>query len=166
MRADTGTDDDLQYFLALDGVTGQSDDRTHRDEIEVDSFTWGVTGAAPAGHGAGAGTGRSRPDPVTLVAPSSAASPLLFRSATTNVSYRRAVLTVRRRGGRDGGRTIARYELRDVRVTAFRQRGDGAVLEDEFSLSYRWVTHAQLVQNPDGSLRLLSEAVWDVSGGL
>jgi len=31
------------YFLKLDGIPGESTDAKHKDEIELVSFSWGVT---------------------------------------------------------------------------------------------------------------------------
>jgi len=30
-------------FLKIDGIDGESQDKTHPNEIEIDSFSWGVT---------------------------------------------------------------------------------------------------------------------------
>ena len=35
---------DVDYFLKISGIQGESQDRTHRDEIEVRSWSWGLPG--------------------------------------------------------------------------------------------------------------------------
>jgi type VI secretion system secreted protein Hcp len=35
------------YFLKIDGISGESKDSKHKDEIELVSFSWGLTEAAP-----------------------------------------------------------------------------------------------------------------------
>ena len=47
----------VDYFLKLEGIKGESQDDKHRDEIDVLSFSWGVsqTGTMAFGGGAGAG---------------------------------------------------------------------------------------------------------------
>ena len=44
-------------FLMLDGIKGESNDAKHKGEIDVKSFSWGVsqTGAGHTGLGSGAG---------------------------------------------------------------------------------------------------------------
>ena len=40
----------VDYFLKLDGIPGEANDKTHKGEIEVESFSWGEhqTGTASA----------------------------------------------------------------------------------------------------------------------
>jgi type VI secretion system secreted protein Hcp len=34
---------DVDHFLKITGIPGESQDRTHKDEIEVVSWSWGLT---------------------------------------------------------------------------------------------------------------------------
>ena len=36
---------DVDHFLKITGIPGESQDRTHNDEIEVMSWSWGLTNA-------------------------------------------------------------------------------------------------------------------------
>ena len=42
---------DVDHFLKITGIPGESQDRTHNDEIEVMSWSWGLTRAGAAGPG-------------------------------------------------------------------------------------------------------------------
>ena len=48
----------VDMFLKLDGIKGESKDAKHKDEIHIESFSWGMnqTGAHAAGGGGGAGS--------------------------------------------------------------------------------------------------------------
>ena len=35
----------VDYFLKIDGIKGESQDKTHKDEIQLNSFSWGATNA-------------------------------------------------------------------------------------------------------------------------
>ena len=49
----------VDYFLKLDGVTGESTDQQHTGEIELASWSWGATNPPNIGsQTGGAGTGR------------------------------------------------------------------------------------------------------------
>jgi type VI secretion system Hcp family effector len=43
------------YFLQIDGIPGESTDRDHKDWIDVESFSWGLTLASSGSGGAGIG---------------------------------------------------------------------------------------------------------------
>jgi type VI secretion system secreted protein Hcp len=47
-------------FAKLGDIKGESLDDKHKDEIEVLSFSWGVTNTGSAGTGGGGGAGRAR----------------------------------------------------------------------------------------------------------
>ena len=35
----------VDYFLKIDGIPGESQDKTHKNEIQLNSFSWGATNA-------------------------------------------------------------------------------------------------------------------------
>ena len=45
-------------FLKIDGIEGESTDKTHPGEIEIQSFSWGVSNTASGGAGGGGGAGK------------------------------------------------------------------------------------------------------------
>ena len=46
------------YFIKFDGIKGESIDAKHKDEIDVESWSWGETHAVADPSGSGAGTGK------------------------------------------------------------------------------------------------------------
>ena len=46
----------VDYFLKFDGIKGESADAKHKDEIDIEAWSWGETNAA--GHASGGGGGR------------------------------------------------------------------------------------------------------------
>ena len=47
------------FFLKIEGVDGESQDDKHKDEIHIDSFSFGVTNTGTGGSNLGSGGGRS-----------------------------------------------------------------------------------------------------------
>ena len=45
----------VDYFIKFDGIKGESADVKHKDEIDVESWTWGETNTGGAGSGGGGG---------------------------------------------------------------------------------------------------------------
>ena len=56
-------------FAKLGDIKGESGDAKHKDEIEVLSFSWGVTNTVPPGTGGGGGDGQSNLQRPVLRAP-------------------------------------------------------------------------------------------------
>src|SRR5258708_21299898 len=45
----------VDYFLKLKGIEGESSDKTHKNEIELLSWSWGATNAGSHASGSGGG---------------------------------------------------------------------------------------------------------------
>lgn len=87
------------YFLKIEGIRGESQDKDHRDEIELQSFAWGNSNADPQ-----SGAGATTPAKVTFqdfqfAAPASKAGPQLMLQCATGQRIKRAVMTGRKEGG-------------------------------------------------------------------
>ena len=50
----------VDYFIKFDGIKGESTDAKHKDEIDVESWSWGETHAGAARRVAAAEPARSR----------------------------------------------------------------------------------------------------------
>ena len=48
----------VDFFLKLDGIKGESADAKHKDEIDIESFSWGMTQPASSHLAGGAGAGK------------------------------------------------------------------------------------------------------------
>src|SRR5215471_4391733 len=69
-------------FLKLDGIQGESLDHKHKGEIEVLSFSWGVSNPTTIGSATGgAGSGKVKFNEFSIVKNMDTASPLLFEKA-------------------------------------------------------------------------------------
>lgn len=81
----------FEAFLKIDGVT----DNLPGGEIELDSFSWGVSNTASGSTGgAGGGAGKVSFQDFSFVVRVGKASPKLFESAATGQHIRSATLTV------------------------------------------------------------------------
>lgn len=123
------------YFLKLEGVKGESADRAHPDEIEILSFSWGVTQSASA-TGGGGGAGKAVFQDMHFTTNLSSAGPQIFLKCATGEHIKKATLTVRKSGG-DGGREYYKITLEDLLISSYQQGGGaGDDPTDEFSLDF------------------------------
>ncbi len=150
-------------FLKLDSIAGESTDEKHKGEIEVESFSWGLTQAGGA-VGGGGGAGKAQFEDLTLVAPTSSASPKLFVVAAGGQHLKEANLTFRKAGEKP----VEFYKIRleDVLVSSFHTAGaDGEDRPvDQFSLNFAKIQVSYSPQNDDGSLGAAVTGSWDVKG--
>ena len=68
-------------FAKLGDIKGESTDDKHKDEVEVLSYSWGVTNTAHIGSGGGGGVGRATFQDLSIVHKIDKASPQLLQRA-------------------------------------------------------------------------------------
>lgn len=140
------------WFLKIDGIEGDSLDKLHKDEIDVESWSWGVVNEGSPGPGGGGGAGRASFQDFHFVAKISKASPQLFLSCATGVHHKAATLSGRRAGGEKTSGDFLEYKLSDVLVTSVQHAEGGSDLPiEQFSLGYGRFEITFTPQNEDGS---------------
>src|SRR5215208_6409186 len=103
-------------FAKLGDIKGESLDAKHKDEIEVLSYSWGVTNAGSMGHGSGGGEGKSTFHDLSFVHNIDKASPVLMQACATGVHLKEATITHRKAGKEQQEFLI--IKMNDVIVTA------------------------------------------------
>ena len=88
----------VDYFIKFDGIKGESADVKHKDEIDVESWTWGETNIGGTGSGGGGGAGRVSMQDFQFVMRLNRASPALMRACATGQHIKTATLSGRKAG--------------------------------------------------------------------
>jgi len=149
-------------FLYLNGIKGESADAKHQDQIDVESYSWGVRMSEPDGRGGGGGVGKATFDGLTFVAKTSMASPPLFLAAASGKHLPDALLTVRRAS--DKQTEYIHIKLVDVTVSSYQQSDTEAQDRptDICALRFGIIDFSYSPQMADGTLGGSIEAAWDV----
>jgi type VI secretion system secreted protein Hcp len=140
----------VDYFIKFDGIKGESADAKHKDEIDIESWSWGETNAG--------GSGRARAGKVAMqdfhfVMKLNKASPALMRACATGEHIKTATLTARK-AGKDQQEYLT-FKFYDVLVSSYQTGGSGhadVVPVDQVSLNFAKIEVAYKQQKPDGSL--------------
>ena len=105
-----------KIFLKIGNIKGESTDDKHKDEIEVFSWSWGVTNAATVGPGSGSAAGRPTFNDLNFTHRYDKAAPLLWRACAVGEHIREATLV-----GTKQGKAALDYlivKMSDVMVTS------------------------------------------------
>src|SRR5580765_8167047 len=108
-------------FLKIEGIDGESTDDKHKGEIEISSFSWGVSNPGSFASGGGGGSGKVSFQDLHFTATTSKASPKLFLFCATGEHFKKATLTCRKAGGESqGSRAEFLYvKMEDVLVSSY-----------------------------------------------
>jgi type VI secretion system secreted protein Hcp len=139
-------------FAKLGDIKGESTDAKHKDEIEVLSFSWGMTNSPPAG-GGGVGAGRATFQDLSIVHRIDKASPQLMLACATGKHLPDATITHRKAG--KGQQEYLIVKMNDVIVTGVVHSGNPGQQDETsetVSLAFAKVDFEFKPQKQDGSL--------------
>lgn len=138
-------------FLKIEEIPGESQDAAHKGEIEISSYSWGLSQTSTVG-GGGGGTGKASFQDLHFESVTTKASPLLAKFCATGEHIKKATLAVRKAGG--NAIEYIKITLEDVLVSSYQQAGsrDGDRPEDAFSLNYAKIEFDYFPQKADGSI--------------
>jgi type VI secretion system secreted protein Hcp len=138
-------------FAKLGDIKGESKDAKHKDEIEVLSFSWGVSNSGNAGAGGGGGAGKATFNDLLIVHKVDKASPVLMSACATGQHLKEATITQRKAG--KGQQDYLIIKMNDVIVTSVASTtASGAPGSESVSLSFAKVDFEYKPQKNDGSL--------------
>src|SRR6185436_5899562 len=142
-------------FAKLGDIKGESFDDKHKDEIEVLSFSWGVTSQnAPGAPGpVGAAAGKASFKDLTITHTIDKASPLLLQACATGTHLKEATITHRKSG--KGQQEFLIIKMNDVIITGVTHGGGGEggqTSAETVNLTFAKVDLEYRPQKADGSL--------------
>jgi type VI secretion system secreted protein Hcp len=137
-------------FAKIGDIKGESLDDKHKDEIEVLSWSWGVTNAEKP-TGGGGGEGKASFHDLSFTHKIDKASPVLMKGCATGQHLKEATIT-RRKAGK-GQQEFLIIKMNDVLITAVTDadNDEGGNLET-VSLAFAKVDLEYRPQKADGSL--------------
>jgi type VI secretion system secreted protein Hcp len=138
-------------FAKLGDIKGESLDAKHKGEIEILSWSWGVTNVHPATGGGGGGAGKPTFRDLAFTHNIDKASPSLLKSCATGQHLKEATITHRKAG--KGQQEFLVVKMNDVIITSV-SNGDssqGGHVET-VTLAFSKVDLEYRPQKSDGSL--------------
>jgi type VI secretion system secreted protein Hcp len=152
----------VDYFLKIDSIEGESADSKHKNEIDVQSFSWGVSQSGSMAYGGGGGAGKASFQDFSFAMKVSKASPKLFLACASGQHIKNAILTCRRAGTEQQEYMI--ITMTDILVSSYQAGGsEGDIVpSDSISLNYSKIEISYAPQDAKGSLGAAVKTGWNV----
>ena len=148
-------------FAKIGDIKGESGDSKHKDEIEVLSFSWGVTNSAVTSGGVGGG--KATFQDLSIVHHIDKASPLLLKACATGTHIKDAIITHRKAG--KGQQEYLIVKLNDVIITGVTHGGaSGQPYAESVTMAFAKVDLEYKPQKADGSLDAGIHFKYDLKG--
>lgn len=143
----------VDAFLKLDGIKGESTDAKHKDEIEIMSMSWGASSSGSMGSGGGGGVGKAIFSDFSFTKKVDIASPKLALIAARGEHIKTAKVSIRKAGGAAGQVDYQVYDLEKLYVTGISiSGGEGGVFYETLTLSPAKFKWEYKQQGDDGKL--------------
>ena len=142
----------VDYFLKIEGVEGESKDSKHKNEIQLESFSWGETQSGSMAHGGGGGAGKVSMQDFHFVMMLNKASPKLMLMCATGEHIKTATLVARKAGGSQ--LEYLKVKMSDLLISSYQTGGTGGspVPMDQISLNFAKIEFEYLQQDEKGAV--------------
>lgn len=150
----------MDHYIKFDGVDGESVSKDHKGEIEVLSWSWGLSSStAPATSGRSR-AGRATPEHFTFTHVYDKASPALASIAAAGRHVKEAWLTARHAGA--GAKDFLKVSMADVVITGVHLQGDADGISEMVTASVGRITFEYRQTDAKGGLGGTVAFDWDI----
>ncbi len=152
----------IEYFLKLDGITGEAAASKHSGEIEVVSWSWGASNPASM-HGTGLSAGKVSFSDLTITKPTDKATAKLMELCCTGKHITKGLLTCCKSTGDKNPADYLTIKLEEIAITSVAQGGSSGddIGRESVSMAFGKFTLDYKVQGKDGTLTAAGTAAWD-----
>ena len=141
----------VDMFLKLDGIKGESKDHKHKDEIHIESFSWGMSQTGSFSSAGGGGAGKVNVHDISVTKLVDKSSPVLMLHICNGKHIKEGLITVRKAGEKP--LEYLKIKLTDILVSSLQEAGHGGgdLLTENLSLNFAKFQVDYIEQKPDGS---------------
>lgn len=126
----------VDYFLKIDGIPGESPDDKHKDEIQLETWSWGETQGGSHAAGGGGGVGKVAMQDFNFSMVINKASPLLFLACAQGKSIKEALLTCRQAGGKQ--EEYLKVKFTELLISSYQTGGSGEAVKPIESITFNF----------------------------
>ena len=151
-------------FAKLGDIKGESLDAKHKDEIEVLSYSWGVSNtSSPGGAGGGAGAGKANFQDFNFMHAVDRATPFLLKACASGTHIKDGTITARKAGKAPLEYMI--FKFYDIVISSVAQSGASGSPDtgsESVSLNFAKVELEYRTQKADGSIQPMHPFKYDI----
>ena len=154
----------VDIFAKIGDIKGESEDIKHKGEVDVLSWSWGLTQSGSMAHGGGGGEGKASFHDFNFTHHVDKASAVLMKACATGEHIKEATITVRKAG--KGQQEYLIIKMNDVLITGVvpSGSGDGGGTAENVAMQFAKVDLEYKPQKPDGSLDAGIHFKYDIKG--
>lgn len=147
-------------WIKMDGCKGEATDAKHKDEIDVDSYSWGLSHPVDPG-GSGQSAGESTATALVVSKTVDVATPNLMKFCMNAKTFPTVVLTCRKRG--TDPVEYLKITMKNTIVSSVQTSGagEGSPAQESVAFSFTAVEIEYTPQSDEGAPGGAVKATWD-----
>ena len=154
----------VDMFLKLDGIKGESQDAKHKEEIHVESFSWGLTQTGAGNVSGGSGAGKVNVHDMSITKFVDKATPDLMMCCCNGKHINTGLVTFRKAGEKP--LEYIKIKLTDILVSSVQHAGHGGgdLMTESLSLNFAKFEYSYQEQDDKSGAAAggSSDMGWDV----
>jgi type VI secretion system secreted protein Hcp len=156
----------VDMFIKVGDLKGESKDSTHKGEIDVLAWSWGMSNSGTTHTGGGGGAGKVNVQDLSLTKYIDLASPDLMLACCNGKHFPEATLTVRKAG--ETPLEYLKIKLTEVLVTSVSTGGSGGEdrLTENVTLNFAKVNLDYVEQAEKGGVGGKPKMGWDIAANV
>jgi type VI secretion system secreted protein Hcp len=156
----------VDMFMKLEGITGESQDSTHKGEVDVLAWSWGVSNSGTTHTGSGGGAGKANFQDLSFTKWVDLASTPLMLASANGKHVTKATLVVRKAG--EHPLEYITIVMTECLVTSISTGGSGGEdrLTENVSLNFKEVAVTYKEQTKTGAAGGKGDFKWDIAGNV
>ena len=155
---------DVDYYLKIDGIPGESLDKSHKNEIELESWSWGETNSGSFGSGTtGGGAGKVSMQDFHFTMKANKASPNLMLACANGKHIGEATLSCRKFG--ETAEDYLKIKFTDLLISSYQTGGSGGsnvVPSEQISFNFAKIEYTYQQQDKNGSVGKPVVVTWSL----
>jgi type VI secretion system secreted protein Hcp len=150
----------VDYFLDLGDIKGESIDEKHKDQIKVESFSWGGSQHTTVAGSGGSGAGKVSLSDFSIMKVMDKATPKLLTAMCAGTHIAKGTLYASKAGSK--GDEYLKVEFDELFVTSLQLSASSEVPMESVSFSYNKASMTYKVQDETGQLTAGGEWTYDL----
>ena len=141
----------VDMFIKIGDIKGEAQDEKHKEEIDILSWSWGMSQSGTTHVGSGGGAGKASFNDLSFTKWVDQASAPLMLHCANGKHIKEATLTVRKAGDKPLEYIV--IQLKDIIIASVSTGGSGGAnrLTESVSLNFAEVEYKYTVQKKDGT---------------
>ena len=144
----------VDFFLKIDGIEGEAKVAGHENEIQLDSWSAGLTQSGTTHRGKGSGSGKVNFQDVTFTKLVDKSTTPLMQACATGRHIEKIVLTCRKAGGGDKPLDYLKITLNTCLISSHQMGGSAGgddTVSESVTINFGKVEYKYVPQKDDGS---------------